>query len=75
MVVHQHEGDNVNFEAIGHSPDYLEEGVAVVIGKENSLLIIATRQDVVVCTFVFDSQGTCHERPIFHGGDKVKYNQ
>ncbi|MEN8808882.1 MAG: hypothetical protein ABF291_15505 [Desulfobacterales bacterium] len=55
MVVHQHEGENVHLEALGRSRQRLEEGVAVVVGKENGLLIVTMRKDVVICTFIFDS--------------------
>ena len=52
-----------------------EKCVTVVVGKKNSMLFIAASQHVIVCTFVFDSQGPCHERIIVDVWVKVKYNQ
>ena len=54
----QHEGDHVRFETPGQSRQRLEGGVSVVVGKVNSLLIVATRKEVAGCTwtrFSFDA--------------------
>jgi len=36
VIVHQQEGDNVNFEAVGHSPKRKEKCVTVAVGKRIS---------------------------------------
>ena len=45
------------------------------LSNRKSVLFIATRQHVIVCAFVFDSQGSCREQLIVDGWVKIKYNQ
>ena len=75
VIVQHHKGNNVNRKTLGHPPKCAEKCVTVVVGKKNSLLLISTRQHVIVCACVFDSQGPCQEQLIVDGWVKVKYNQ